>query len=130
MSDTVVEISPDTAPTAEQRVARTDSQAAKAAALVLVLVWLLRLFNIDLNPIDDVDDIPLEVGAALSLLLTGVFARWDNRRSKEPQRLPNAVTVEAKPAASEPEPDDWHHRQLRSQRDRALTHDPEEAQLG
>ena len=91
-----VEISADAAPTREQRIARTDSQAAKAAAVVVIATWLLRLANVDLNPIAGQDDIPVEVAAALGLILTGMFGRWDNRTSLEPaQRHQKSVTVEA-----------------------------------
>ena len=61
------------------RRSRTAGQAFSGAALVTVLVWLLRLAGIDLNPLPDSDDIPAEVGAALGALFTYLAAVWMNR---------------------------------------------------
>ena len=61
------------------RRSRTAGQAFSGAAVVTVLVWLLRLAGIDLNPLPDSDDIPAEVGAALGALFTYLAAVWMNR---------------------------------------------------
>ena len=73
-------------PTAEEqraerdnRKARTAQQTFSAAAVVTVLVWVLRLNQIDLNPQPGQEEIPGEVVGALTALLTFVAAWWMNR---------------------------------------------------
>lgn len=75
-------------PTAEQVAAskdnaksRTGQQAFSAGAVVVIVAWLLRLNGIDLNPLADSEEIPTEVTAAWTALMTYAAAVWMNRSS-------------------------------------------------
>lgn len=61
------------------RKSRTGQQAFQAGAVVVIVVWLLRLNGIDLNPLRDSEEIPTEVTAAWTALMTYAAAVWMNR---------------------------------------------------
>lgn len=61
---------------------RTAVQTGIPTALVIILVWLLRLNGIDLNPMPDVDDVPPEVATALAMVLANVLAFRMNPKKK------------------------------------------------
>jgi hypothetical protein len=75
-------------PSAEQleqdranRKSRTGQQAFAAGAVVTIVAWLLRLNGVDLNPLADSEEIPTEVTAAWTALMTYAAAVWMNRGS-------------------------------------------------
>lgn len=62
------------------RIANTGSQGGAAAAVVIVLTWALRLFNLDLNPMPNEETMPTEVSQSMGLLLILGAAWFTNRK--------------------------------------------------
>lgn len=87
--------------TAQQRVARTDSQAARGSGAVVLLVWLAGFVNVDLDPLGPGTELPLEVAVILAGLLTAGFARWMNR-GPDPGAAPPVLLIGS---AATPEPE-------------------------
>jgi hypothetical protein len=63
------------------RVTRTAGQASGAAAVVVLLVWVARLFGVDLDPDGPGTNAPAEVIAAATALLS-IAAAWAMNRGK------------------------------------------------
>lgn len=61
------------------RVGRTTTQVTIPAALVVIGAWVARLADVDLNPLEGVDEMPADVVAAFVAILTVALARRMNR---------------------------------------------------
>ena len=72
------------AATPAQRVARTDSQAARGSGAVVLLLWAAGFVGVDLDPGGPGTDLPVEVAVVLAGLLTAAAARWMNRAGRPP----------------------------------------------
>lgn len=70
--------------TPAQRVARTDSQAARGSGAVVLLLWAAGFVGVDLDPTGPGTDLPVEVAVILAGLLTAAAARWMNRGAEPP----------------------------------------------
>lgn len=64
----------------KSRVGNSGAQQLIATQFVSLLVWMLRLNNIDLNPLPDAADIPAEVATNLAGLLAFGLAYLMNRK--------------------------------------------------
>lgn len=62
------------------RIGRTTTQVGIPSALMVIAVWALRLWGVDLNPAAGEEEMPAEVVAAFVAVLTVVLAFRMNRR--------------------------------------------------
>lgn len=87
----------------QNRIGRSQTQVGLPGAVVVIGAWLLRLFDIDLNPAADSRDMPPEVVAAFIVISAALLVRSMNRK---PPAEPSPATdvVEAAAAVAGPTP--------------------------
>lgn len=118
MTEAVVEVSPQAAPTAGQRVARGAGHSG--GVLIVIELWqAFEWFGADGWTADEAAARWPAVTAAAIFAVVVVHNIINWLKERQTRTVARAVTVEASTAEAPDEPDDWHHRQLRSQLERA-----------